>query len=97
LQAVKITDKTVRASAIKKKYDYVKDEVNVLKRLYSKYIVKTYEVMETKNECLIFMELMRKNSLFSIVARLEEFKVWKYFRNLICGVEHCKFFYKIIQ
>jgi hypothetical protein len=88
--AVKITDKKVRANAKMRKYDYVKDEVNILKRLYSRYIVKTFEILETKNECLILMELMKNNSLYSKINKLDEFKIWKYFRNLICGVEHCK-------
>ncbi len=76
-------------------YEYVKDEVNILKRLYSKYIVRTYEVMETKHECLIFMELMKNNSLYNKLSTLNDFKIWKYFRNLISGVDHCKFKLKI--
>ena len=96
-KAIKITDKNVRANAQKKKYDYVKDEVNILKRLYSRYIVKTYEIMETKTECLIVMELMKNNSLNSKIKELDDFRVWKYFRNLICGVEHCHEIAKIVH
>ena len=72
-----------------RKYDYVKEEVNILKRLYSRYIVKTFEIIETKTESLIIMEIMKNNSLFSKINKLDEFKIWKYFRNLICGTEHC--------
>jgi 5'-AMP-activated protein kinase catalytic alpha subunit len=74
-------------------YDYVKDEVKILKRLYSKYIVKTYEIIETNNEILIVMEYMANNSLFSKIDKLDNFQIWKYFRNLICGLEHCKNYY----
>ena len=94
---MKITDKHTRANAQKTKYEYVKDEVNILKRLHSRYVVKTYEIMETKNECLIFMELMINNSLASKINKLDDFKIWKYFRNLICGVEHCHEIGKIVH
>jgi tRNA A-37 threonylcarbamoyl transferase component Bud32 len=95
--AVKITDKKVRANARKTKYDYVREEVNILKRLYSKYVVKTYEFLETKNECMIIMEYMKNNSLFSKISKLDTFQIWKYFRNLICAVEHCHEIGKIVH
>lgn len=75
----------------------MKDEVNILKRLHSRYVVKTYEIMETKSECLIFMELMVNNSLANKINKLDDFKIWKYFRNLICGVEHCHEIGKIVH
>ena len=45
--AVKVTEKNVRANKLKKKYDYVKEEVTILKRLHSQYIVQIYEIIET--------------------------------------------------
>ena len=69
----------------------VKDEVSVLKRIHSKYIVQTYEIIETKSECLIVMELMKNNSLLNRIDELNELKIWKYFRNLLSAVEHCIF------
>jgi serine/threonine protein kinase len=95
--AVKITEKNARANKIKKIYDYVKEEVKILKRLHSKYIVEVYEIIESKNDIYIFMEYMTNNSLLNSIKTLSGFQIWRYFRNLICGVEHCHEIGKIIH
>jgi serine/threonine protein kinase len=43
------------------------------------------------------MELMVNNSLASKINKLDDFQIWKYFRNLICGVEHCHEIGKIVH
>ena len=95
--AVKITEKNARANKTKKVYDYVKEEVKILKRLHSKYIVEVYEIIESKNDIYIFMEYMNNNSLLNSIKTLSGFQIWRYFRNLICGVEHCHEIGKIIH
>ncbi len=95
--AVKITEKNARANKTKKVYDYVKEEVKILKRLHSKYIVEVYEIIESKNDIFIFMEYMNNNSLLNSIKSLSGFQIWRYFRNLICGVEHCHEIGKIIH
>ena len=95
--AVKVTEKNTRANKFKKKYDYVKEEVTILKRLHSKYIVQVYEIIETKKEIYIIMEYMKNNSLFSTIHDLNGFQIWRYFRNLICAVEHCHQIGKVVH
>lgn len=95
--AVKITEKNTRANKFKKKYDYVKEEVTILKRLHSKYIVQVYEIIETRKEIFIIMEYMKNNSLFSTIQDLNGFQIWRYFRNLICAVEHCHQIGKVVH
>ena len=43
--AVKITEKNSRANRNKKIYDYVKDEIKILRRLHSKYIIEFYDII----------------------------------------------------
>ncbi len=43
------------------------------------------------------MEMMVNNSLASKISKIDDFKIWKYFRNLICGVEHCHEIGKIVH
>lgn len=95
--AVKVTEKNTRANKLKKKYDYVKEEVMILKRIHSQYIVQVYEVIETKKDIYIIMEYMKNNSLFNAIKSLTGFQVWRYFRNLICAVEHCHEIGKIVH
>ncbi len=95
--AVKITEKNARANRNKKLYDYVKEEVTILRRLHSKYIIEFYDIIESKKDIYIFMEYMKNNSLLNKINDLTGFQVWRYFRNLICGVEHCHEIGKIIH
>lgn len=95
--AVKVTEKNTRANKLKKKYDYVKEEVTILKRIHSKYIVEVYDILETKTEIMIVMEYMKNNSLFNAINDLTGFQIWRYFRNLICGVQHCHEIGKIVH
>lgn len=95
--AVKVTAKNTRANKFKKKYDYVKEEVTILKRIHSQYVVQVYEIIETKKDIFIIMEYMKNNSLFNIIKSLTGFQVWRYFRNLICAVEHCHTIGKIVH
>ena len=91
IKAIKITDKFTRANSYKTKYEYVKDEIVILRRLSSKYVVKTYEIIENKTQTFIVMDYMKNKSLLDNIScsKLDEYKIWKYFRNLICAVEHC--------
>lgn len=75
-----------------KKYNVFnpKEEINILKRLCCKYIVKTYEIFETPNEKYMIMEYIPKNSLLENLEFLDLDNIWKYFRNLISGIEYCK-------
>ena len=87
--AIKVTDKNLKANPFKHIYDYVKEEVSILKRIHSKYIVTTYEVIESKNRIYIIMEYMKQGSVFTLIDQLNEEKIKKYVRNLISAVEHC--------
>ena len=95
--AVKITEKNARANRNKKLYVFVKEEVIILRRLHSKYIIEFYDIIESKKDIYIFMEYMKNNSLLNKIKDLTGFQVWRYFRNLICGVEHCHEIGKIIH
>ena len=87
--AIKVTDKNLKANPFKHIYDYVKEEVSILKRIHSKYIVTTYEVIESKNRIYIIMEYMGLGSVFSLIDHIDENQIKQYTRSLICGVEHC--------
>lgn len=80
-----------------KKMTGEQNEVEILKRLHSKYIVAVYEIIETKNENYIIMELMPNNSLSVNLDNLDIFCVWKYFRNLISAVEYCHEIAKVVH
>jgi hypothetical protein len=95
--AVKITEKNARANRNKKLYDYVKEEVTILRRLHSKYIIEFYDIIESKKDIYIFMEYMKNNSLLTKIKDLTGFQVWRYFRNLLCAVEHCHEIGKIVH
>ena len=86
--AVKIQSKKVTGE---------QNEIEILKRLHSKYIVAVYEIIETKNENYIIMELMPNNSLSVNLDNLDIFCVWKYFRNLISAVEYCHEIAKVVH
>jgi serine/threonine protein kinase len=84
--------------AIKIKHTkYMNNEIQLLKRINSKYIVTVYEIITIKNESYIIMELMQNNSLNVNLFELDIFCIWKYFRNLISAVEHCHEIGKIIH
>ncbi len=87
--AIKVTDKNIKANPFKHVYDYVKEEVSILKRIHSKYIVTTYEVIESKNRIYIVMEYMALGSVLSLIDHIDENQIKQYTRNLICAVEHC--------
>ena len=87
--AIKVTDKNLKANPFKHIYDYVKEEVSILKRIHSKYIVTTYEVIESKSRIYIIMEYMSLGSVFNLIDTLKENQIKQYTRNLICAVEHC--------
>ena len=87
--AIKVTDKTLKANPFKHIYDYVKEEVSILKRIHSKYIVTTYEIIESKNRIYIIMEYMSLGSVFNLIEHIEEKQIKQYTRSLICAVEHC--------
>ena len=61
--AIKVTSKNLKANPSKKIYDYVKEEVSILKRIHSQYIVTTYEVIESRNKIYIIMEYMSAGSV----------------------------------
>ena len=79
----------MKANPFKNIYDYVKEEVSILKRIHSKYIVTTYEVIESRNKIYIIMEYMSAGSVINILEFMDEKKIKKYTRDLICAVEHC--------
>ena len=43
------------------------------------------------------MEYMKNNSLFNTIKTINGFQVWRYFRNLLCAVEHCHEIGKIVH
>jgi serine/threonine protein kinase len=67
----------------------VKEEVSILKRIHSKYIVTTYEVIESKSRIYIIMEYMSLGPVNKMIDRIDENQIKQYTRNLICAVEHC--------
>ena len=87
--AIKVTWKNLKANPSKKIYDYVKEEVSILKRIHSQYIVTTYEVIESRNKIYIIMEYMSAGSVLNILEFMDEKKIKQYTRDLICAVEHC--------
>ena len=87
--AIKVTDKNLKANPFKHIYDYVKEEVSILKRIHSKYIVTTYEVIESKSRIYIIMEYMSLGPVNKMIDRIDENQIKQYTRNLICAVEHC--------
>ena len=87
--AIKVTPKNLKANPFKNIYDYVKEEVSILKRIHSKYIVTTYEVIESRNKIYIIMEYMSAGSVLNILELMDENKIRQYIRDLICAVEHC--------
>ena len=87
--AIKVTSKNLKANPSKKIYDYVKEEVSILKRIHSQYIVTTYEVIESRNKIYIIMEYMSAGSVLNILEFMDEKKIKQYTRDLICAVEHC--------
>ena len=87
--AIKVTPKNLKANPFKNIYDYVKEEVSILKRIHSKYIVTTYEVIESRNKIYIIMEYMSAGSVLNILELMDESKIRQYTRDLICAVEHC--------
>ena len=87
--AIKVTPKNLKANPYKNIYDYVKEEVSILKRIHSKYIVTTYEVIESRNKIYIFMEYMSAGCVLNILELMDENKIRQYTRDLICAVEHC--------
>ena len=87
--AIKVTDKNMKANPFKHIYDYVKEEVSILKRIHSKYIVTTYEVIESKSRIYIIMEYMSLGSVNKMIEHIDENQIKQYTRNLICAVEHC--------
>lgn len=78
-------------------FDYVKDEIEILKKLCCKYIVRTYEIIETPSNVYIVMDLVEGNSLINHLADLDVNDIWRYFRNLISAVEYSKKHYKNFQ
>ena len=87
--AIKVTDKNLKANPFKHIYDYVKEEVSILKRIHSKYIVTTYEVIESKSRIYIVMEYMSLGPVIKMIDHIDENQIKQYTRNLICAVEHC--------
>ena len=87
--AIKVTDKNLKANPFKHIYDYVKEEVSILKRIHSKYIVTTYEVIESRSRIYIVMEYMSLGSVNKMIEHIDENQIKQYTRNLICAVEHC--------
>jgi serine/threonine protein kinase len=71
-------------------HKYIQDELENTKRLFSKYIVKTYGIIETPKNVFIVMEYMKLNSLICHIQNLDMNDIWRYFRNLICAIEYCK-------
>jgi serine/threonine protein kinase len=42
------------------------------------------------------MEYMKCNNLHKNLSQISEIDAWKYFRDLICAVEHCKYNFNIL-
>ena len=76
---------------------YIEKEIQILKRLHSKYIVAIYEIIQSENESYIILELMKNSSLNNILDDIDLFCIWKYFRNLVSAIEHCHEIAKIIH
>jgi serine/threonine protein kinase len=91
IYAIKITTKKAKANSKVKIYDIVQDEINILKRIHSKYIVKIYNIIDTEDNCYIVMEYMSNGSLLSIINsdNFTQYMIWRYFRHIIMAVEYC--------
>ena len=87
--AIKITDKNLKANPFKLIYDYVKEEVSILKRIHSKYIVTIHEIIESKNKIYIIMEYMDLGPILKLIDKIDEKQIKEYTRNLICAIEYC--------
>lgn len=68
----------------------IKEEIEILRRLTCKYIVRTIEVFETPKHIYTVMEHIPKASIIQDLENTDLDSIWKYFRNLISAVEFCK-------
>ncbi|XP_031552797.1 serine/threonine-protein kinase SIK2-like isoform X2 [Actinia tenebrosa] len=87
--AIKIIDKTqLDETNLKKVYR----EINIMKLLQHPYIVKLYQVMETKNMLYLVTEYASNGEMFDYLAhhgRLSEKEAKKKFVQILSAVEYC--------
>ena len=88
--AIKIIDKS---KLIKDENDIsrVKREINILKKIRHKNIIQLYEVMESKNNLYIVMELCEGKDLFEYIikkGKLKEKEACHFFQQIINGVDY---------
>jgi 5'-AMP-activated protein kinase, catalytic alpha subunit len=88
--AIKILDKTAMVEDeddIKR----VQKEINILKKLRHKNIIQLYEVMESRKNLYIVMEICEGRELFDYIVekkRLSDLEACKLFQEIIDGVEY---------
>lgn len=75
-------------------------EIAVLKKLDHSNIVKLVEVLDDPDEDHLYMvfELLERGQILEVPTEkpLSEEDAWTYFRDVILGIEYCKFRFKKI-
>lgn len=67
----------------------IKEEIEILRRLTCKYIVRIFELIETPKFIYRVIEYFPKNSILENVENIDLDSAWKYFRNLISAIQFC--------
>ncbi|XP_047137702.1 probable myosin light chain kinase DDB_G0271550 isoform X1 [Hydra vulgaris] len=87
---VLVAAKFIRKTA-KSKVEF-ENEVNVMRKLNHKYLIKLYDAFETRRQLIIVMELVSGQELFQKCAQeevqLTEYQVARYMRQILEGVNH---------
>ncbi|CCW63169.1 unnamed protein product [Phytomonas sp. EM1] len=88
--AVKIIDKAI----VKRQgtQEYVEREIEMMRKINNKHIVKLLDAIETSNAYNLVMELAPNGELFDKIVdseRFDENVARKYFQQLICAVHYC--------
>lgn len=88
--AIKILDKTAMVED-EDDVKRVQKEINILKKLRHKNIIQLYEVMESRKNLYIVMEICEGRELFDYIVekkRLSDLEACKFFQEIIDGVEY---------
>jgi len=75
-------------------YKLLETEIAIMKKMNHPNIVRLYEIIDDPDytDLFIIMEYISGGSLHSVIREsgiLPPEKAWKYFRDLICGLEYC--------
>jgi serine/threonine protein kinase len=81
-------------------FDIIENEVKVIGLLNSNFIVNVYEILRNKNCTYIIMEYMKNGTILNKIKKqkfIKEKDIWKYFVDLIKGLDYLHETAKIIH